>query len=53
VTTVPHCGDGSARDCIRVTVSYPYRDHSLIPSVPGLGILLPSRLSYSATAEIS
>ena len=53
VTTVPDCGDGSDRDCVRVTVSYPYRDHSLIPSVPGLGILLPSTLSYSAMAQIS
>jgi Flp pilus assembly protein TadG len=53
VTTVPNCGDGSDRDCVRVTVSYPYRDHALIPSVPGLGILLPPTLSYSAMAEIS
>jgi Flp pilus assembly protein TadG len=53
VTTVPHCGDGSTRDCVRVTVEYPYRAHSLLPSIPGLGIMLPSSISYSAMAEIS
>lgn len=53
VTVVPHCGDGSARDCVRVTVSYPYRDHDLLPTVPGLGFTLPSTISYSAMAEIS
>lgn len=53
VSTVPHCGDGSARDCIKVTVEYPYRDHSLLPTIPGLGFTLPSTISYSAVAEVS
>jgi Flp pilus assembly protein TadG len=53
VTPVANCGDGSVRDCIQVTVEYPYRDHSLLPSVPGLGFLLPSSISYSAMAEIN
>jgi Flp pilus assembly protein TadG len=53
VSTVPNCGDGSSRDCIKVTVEYPYRDHSLLPSVPGLGFILPSTISYSAVAEVS
>jgi len=53
VVQVPNCGNGSAHDCMRVTISYPYRDHSLVPSVPGLGITLPSTITYSATAEIS
>ncbi|HEX2894824.1 MAG TPA: TadE/TadG family type IV pilus assembly protein [Marmoricola sp.] len=53
VSTVPNCGDGSDHDCIKVTVSYPYRDHSLLPTVPGLGFTLPSSVTYSAMAEIS
>jgi hypothetical protein len=53
VTTVPNCGNGSSHDCMSVTVQYPYRDHSLLPSVPGLGFLLPSTISYSAVAEVS
>lgn len=52
-TRIANCGDGSAHDCMKVVVSYPYRDHSLLPSVPGLGFLLPSRISYTAVAEVS
>ncbi|HEX7717692.1 MAG TPA: TadE/TadG family type IV pilus assembly protein [Marmoricola sp.] len=53
VTKVANCGDGSTHDCIQVTVSYPYRDHSLLPSVPGLGFTLPPTVSYTSVAEIS
>lgn len=54
-TAVPvtSCGDGSTNNCFQVTVSYPYRDHSLLPSIPGLGFTLPSTISYSAMAEVS
>lgn len=53
VTKVDNCGDGSTNDCIKVTVSYPYRAHSLLPSVPGLGFLLPQTISYSAMAQVN
>ena len=39
--------------CMTVVVSYPYRDHSLLPSIPGLGFTLPSTISYTATAKVS
>lgn len=52
VVRVPNCGDGSGKDCIKVTVTYPYRDHSLLPSMPGLGFTLPSEITYSAVAEV-
>lgn len=50
---VANCGDGSANNCMKVTVAYPYRDHSLMPSIPGLGFVLPSEVSYSAMAQVS
>src|SRR3954454_19039168 len=53
VTLVPNCANGSAHDCMRVTISYPYRDNSLMPSVPGLGVIMPQTISYTSTAEIS
>jgi len=53
VVPVPNCGDGSAGNCVKVTVSYPYRDHSLLPSVPGLGFMLPQTISYSAIAQVN
>lgn len=49
----PACPDVAAGDCVKVTVAYPYRDHALMPTVPGLGFTLPSSLSYSATAGVS
>lgn len=54
-TAVPvtNCGDGSGNDCMKVTVSYPYREYSLLPAIPGLGFTLPSTIEYSAVAEIS
>jgi Flp pilus assembly protein TadG len=52
VTFVP-CPDVSAAGCVKVSVNYPYRDHSLLPSVPGLGFLLPSNIGYAAVAGVS
>ena len=52
VTFVP-CPDVSATGCVKVAVSYPYRDHSLLPSVPGLGFTLPSSVGYAAVAGVS
>ncbi|MET3960515.1 Flp pilus assembly protein TadG [Marmoricola sp. OAE513] len=49
------CGNdvnGNALKCLSVKVSYPYRDHSLMPTVPGFGFLLPDTLAYSATAQV-
>lgn len=49
------CGtdpSGKTLSCLTVEVSYPYRNHSLLPTVPGLGFTLPSNLSYSATAQV-
>ena len=53
VTKVDGCGTGASHDCMQVTISYPYRDHSLLPSVPGLGFTLPSTISSTSMAEIS
>jgi Flp pilus assembly protein TadG len=52
VTMVSGCGDGASATCVRVTVSYPYRDHPLLPSL-GLGFTLPPTLSYSAMVQVS
>ena len=39
--------------CISVTVSYPYRDHSLLPTVPGTGFVLPSELAFTSVVQLS
>jgi Flp pilus assembly protein TadG len=54
-TAVPvaNCADGSANNCYKVTISYPYRSHSLLPSMPGLGFLLPDTVAYSSVVEVN
>jgi hypothetical protein len=52
VVKVASCGDGSGNDCMKVTVSYPYKDHALLP-LPGLGFAMPDTITYSAVAEVS
>lgn len=51
--TFQSCPDVSPAGCVRVEVSYPYRDNPLLPPVPGLGFTLPQTLSYSAVAGVN
>jgi Flp pilus assembly protein TadG len=60
-TTVGSCSIGAAAPCtaghptptcVTVTLTYNYKDHPLVPSL-GLGVVLPDKLSYSATARVS
>ncbi|WP_372734925.1 TadE/TadG family type IV pilus assembly protein [Nocardioides sp.] len=39
--------------CVKVTVNYDYRENPLIPSVPGIGIVLPERLSVISEAQVN
>ena len=50
---VATCTDGSGKKCITVTVRYPYRDHSLLPTIPGLGFILPKDITYVSVAEVN
>ncbi|MEO9324901.1 TadE family protein [Nocardioides sp. C4-1] len=44
---------GAGIQCVTVSLVYNYRDHPLVPSFPGLGVVLPETLSYSAQARVS
>ena len=46
-------GSTTGATCVKVTIKYNYRDNSLLPSFPGLGVVLPDQLSYSTEAEVS
>lgn len=39
--------------CVTVTLTYEYRLHPLVPSLPGVGPVLPRDLTYSAQARVS
>lgn len=45
--------DESCPTCWAVTVTYDYEADPLTPPFPGLGIVMPNVLSYSAVAETS
>ena len=46
-------GSTTGAQCVRVTLSYTYEDDPLLPSVPGLGVLLPDALTYTTEAQVS
>ncbi|MGN6782815.1 MAG: TadE/TadG family type IV pilus assembly protein [Marmoricola sp.] len=46
-----NCATGHT--CMTVVVTYPYRSHSLLPTIPGLGFTLPPDISFSSTVEVS
>lgn len=39
--------------CVKVTLSYDYRTHSLLPGLPIADLVLPRTLSYTTEAEVS
>ncbi|CAN5653365.1 pilus assembly protein [soil metagenome] len=39
--------------CVTVTLSYNYRAHPLVPNFPGVGVVIPQTLTYSAQARVS
>jgi hypothetical protein len=44
------CG---AKDCITVTIEYPYADRPIVPPAPGLGLVTPEKLTSTAVVELS
>lgn len=51
--TIAACTNNTSKTCASVRVDYLYRAHPLLPSIPGLGVTLPTHLAYTAVAEIS
>jgi Flp pilus assembly protein TadG len=46
------CVNNSLASCMSVQVVYDYKNHPLVPEVPGIGAVMPDSLSYTATAQI-
>lgn len=45
-------GTTTGAKCVKITLSYTYDDDSLLPKFPGIGVLLPTNLSYTTEAEV-
>lgn len=52
ISAATSAGCATGRTCVSVTVSYPYRDESLLPTIPGLGFTLPSTLSFTSVVQV-
>jgi len=50
--TIANCVNNTAAQCATVSLNYAYRAHSLVP-LPGLGVVMPSNLVYTAVAQVS
>jgi Flp pilus assembly protein TadG len=50
---VAACPGATNHRCVNVALAYDYKDHSLVPSFPGLGVFLPTNLNYTASARVS
>jgi Flp pilus assembly protein TadG len=46
-------GCTTGHSCITVQVSFPYRDHPLLPSIPFTGWALPPDLTFKSVVEVS
>lgn len=44
---------GADVQCVTVKLEYDYANGSIVPTFPGLGIILPDTLSYEAQARVS
>lgn len=47
------CPHDATKDCITVTITYPYEARPIIPPMPGLGLVTPSSFRSSAVVELS
>jgi Flp pilus assembly protein TadG len=45
------CGNGAT--CIKVTVTYDYASHPIVPPAPGLGLVTPDKLTSTAVVQVS
>ena len=44
-------GCTAGTSCIRVQISYDYKDYPLMPKFPGLGLLLPDTIKSTSIAQ--
>jgi len=50
--SIAPCVNNTATSCATVDLDYAYREHALVP-LPGLNVVMPSNLKYSAVAQVS
>jgi Flp pilus assembly protein TadG len=43
----------TSHTCLQISLSYDWKNHPLLPTFPGLGLLLPDTLTSSSTVQTS
>ncbi len=46
-------GSTTGAMCVEVTLAYTYSDDPLLPSFPGVGVVLPDTMTYTTEAQVS
>ena len=47
------CDGAAASQCITVTLPYDYGAHPIVPSAPGLGVVMPSTLNAESIVQLT
>jgi hypothetical protein len=47
-----NCSGSSSDTCMFVTIAYPYKDKPIVPSAPGLGVVMPDTMKSTAVVKI-
>ena len=53
VTSLETCAGSTTAQCVRVRITYPYKDRPLIPPAPGLGLVTPNSFKSEAVVQVS
>lgn len=51
--SVEPCAGSTTSQCVRVRITYPYKDRPLVPPAPGLGLVTPESFKSEAVVQIS
>lgn len=49
---VDDCPSSPTNSCITVKITYPYKDKPIVPSSPGLGVVLPDTMTSTAVVKV-
>lgn len=46
------CANNALASCMSVQIVYDYAHHPLVPDMPGLGVVMPHYINYTAVAQV-
>jgi Flp pilus assembly protein TadG len=46
------CPSAVTSNCMRVKITYPYKDKPIVPPAPGLGVVLPDTMTSTAVVKV-